>query len=244
MDNKITAPAIYYLGHSAWAVETVKYFLLFDIQNANVRTGGTWADGAVDLASLTHKPVYIFYSHRHHDHYSPALHRDSQNYAHVYTILGDFTAPYTANTLTLRPHETRMVGDITIHTGASTDEGVCYLLEVNGTNIFFAGDNADWGDGDESNRLYYQEINYLAANRLPIDIAFVPVCTYSGQRPADMTKGAIYAVNTLKPALTYPMHANGREHLYTAFERDLRAAGSDAGVVCAYKMGRTDDIGM
>jgi len=141
----------------------------------------------------------------------------------------------------MKPREKAEVGGITAHTSASTDMGVSFLVQADGLSVFHAGDNADWGDG-ESNRIYYAEIDHLAALGGPVDLAFIPICTYMGERPPAMTDGAIYAVRKLAPAVTFPMHANGREHLYKEFERDLRAAGSDARVICAEPPGpqRTD----
>jgi len=115
--------------------------------------------------------------------------------------------------------------------------GVSYFIQTDGLGIFFAGDNADWGDGDPANERYYKEIDYIANLGHRTDIAFLPVCTYSGQRPPDMTKGVFYAIDKLKPSITFPMHANGHEYIYEAFEHDLRATGSSARVVCAKQKG-------
>lgn len=222
---------VYYLGHSAWAVETERHRLLFDCQDENIKPGAL-TDGLVDISQLTDKPLYMFFSHRHHDHYSPKLHALSTGYAQVYTVLGDFTSPVAHNTTVMRPRESRVFGALTVNTAASTDEGVCFLIQADGLALFFAGDNADWGDGDAANKLYYQEIDYIAGLDISVDIAFIPVCTYSGMRPADMTKGAFYAIDRLDPAVTYPMHANGRERLYKEFAYDLQLSGRNNKIIC------------
>lgn len=229
---------IYYLGHSAWAVETRQHYLLFDCQNENIKQGSTLEDGAVDLAILSDKPVFIFFSHRHHDHYSRILHEEVSKHAQVSVVLGDFKSVVSRNTTVMHPRETLKLDQLTVHTAASTDEGVCVIVQADGVNIFFSGDNADWGDGDAANRLYYEEIDYLAGLGVNLDLAFIPVCQYSGQRPEAMTQGAFYAIDHLKPALTCPMHANGREALYEAFAADLQASGRQAKVLCAKNKGR------
>jgi L-ascorbate metabolism protein UlaG (beta-lactamase superfamily) len=209
-----------YLGHSAWAVETENRYLLFDIQDENVKTGGLLADGFVDISLLNGKPVFTFFSHMHHDHYSRKLHTACNERADAFTFLGGFSAP-GKRTVTMNPREHYEAGGVSVYTGASTDEGVCFLVEADGNRIFHAGDNADWGDG-EQNKMYYGEIDYISSLGKKIDIAFIPVCTFSGQRPRDMTEGAIYAVQKLAPAVMYPMHANGRDYLYEEFEKDLK----------------------
>jgi L-ascorbate metabolism protein UlaG (beta-lactamase superfamily) len=219
---------VYYLGHSAWVVETDKFYLLFDIQNENIGNGMKLSEGYVDLQLLKDKQVYIFFSHGHHDHCSPSLHDDSKKTGIGTVLQGDV----------LKPGEKYALGNVTVYTAASTDAGVCFFVQADDTGIFFAGDHADWGDGDSANRIYYEEIDNIAGLGLQTDMAFIPVCTYSGRRPADMTKGAVYAMEKLRPAVTFPMHGNGREHLYQEFEMDLRKAGNGAKVVCAKGKGK------
>jgi L-ascorbate metabolism protein UlaG (beta-lactamase superfamily) len=230
---------IYYLGHSAWAVETQRHYLLFDCVDENVSDGLPLAKGGVSLDLLKDKQVYIFFSHRHHDHNSPRLHRQSIKSGIGFTFLGDYSSSDADSTLSVKPRKCYEVGDIAVYTAGSTDAGVCFFVKADGLGIFHAGDNADWGDGDAANALYYKEIDYIAGLGFATDLAFVPVCTFSGHRPPDMTKGAMYALDKLKPKLSFPMHANGREHLYEAFEQDLRRAGSPANIICAKQRGDT-----
>ena len=234
MDNRV-----YYLGHSAWAVETPACYMLFDCQDENVKKGGTLQQGYLDLALLNAKPVYMFYSHSHHDHYSPKLHRESHETGRGCTVLGGFKSPL-ANTVTLLPHEKKDLGLFTVYTAASTDAGVCFFIKTDGLGIFFAGDHADWGDGDPANKIYYKEMDYIAALNLKTDFAFIPVCTYSGKRPGDMTKGAVYAITALKPAVTFPMHGNGNEYLYGDFYKDFLKTNHDFKIVCASQKGMVD----
>jgi L-ascorbate metabolism protein UlaG (beta-lactamase superfamily) len=232
---------VYYLGHSAWVVESKNLYLFFDVQDDNIEEGGKLEDGLIDVSLLGDKPIYNFFSHNHHDHYSPDLHKYCETRKGTITILGNFTIQKTQQTLRLMERKIFEAGDITIYTAGSTDEGVCFLVQTDDACIFHAGDNADWGDGPQ-NKAYYDEIDYIAGLGKNIDIAFIPVCTFMGQRPSDMTKGAIYAIEKLAPAVTFPMHGNNREPLYGAFERDLRAAGSDAKLICARNVGNCHTI--
>lgn len=208
---------IQYLGHSAFIVETEKYYLFFDCQDENA------AD--IDFKQFSGKRAGLFFSHDHHDHYSGKLHKQSAEYPNVFTALGGFDMPLTPETHNIPPRESRNIGGLTVYTAASADKGVCFIVQADGVNIYFAGDNADWGDGDPNNRIFKGEIDYLAGLNINIGPAFIPVCTYSGHRPKEMTDSAFYTIDKLKPAEICPMHANGREYLYDEFEKDLRASG-------------------
>ena len=221
---------IYYLGHSAFVVEADDYFFIFDAQDEN------YPSEFFDLNKLSDKKVRVFFSHRHHDHYCEKLHAACANLSNAFIFLGNFESGICKNTKTLKPRESFEFDGMTARAADSTDDGVCFLVQTEKITIFHAGDNADWGDG-EQNAAYYGEIDYLAGLNLKIDLAFIPVCTYSGRRPEDMTRGAVYAIEKLKPASAFPMHANGREFLYEEFEKDLRKTGSEAKIVCAKRAG-------
>jgi hypothetical protein len=40
-------------------------------------------------------------------------------------------------------------------------DGKYRMTDVDGFVIYYGGDNADWGDGDEANIIHYQEIDYF-----------------------------------------------------------------------------------
>jgi len=227
---------VHYFGHSAFAVETDGCRMLFDAQDANIRQNAGPDEGFIDLDKLSDKQIYVFYSHSHHDHYSKKLHSLSAGNSRVCTFLGCFGQTSGETNIKLCPRGFYSNGYLTVNAGASTDEGVCFLIQVDGVAIYFAGDNADWGDG-ESNSAYYGEIDHMSGLCEKIDFAFVPVCTFSGKRPAEMTRGAAYAISKMNPDVTFPMHANGREHLYDAFACDLLAGGSEARIICAKRAG-------
>jgi len=47
-----------------------------------------------------------------------------------------------------------------------------------------------------------------------------------------MTKGAIYAIDSLNPTYTFPMHANGNEKVYKDFYNDFINTGDKQTVIC------------
>ncbi len=230
---------IVYLGHSAWAVYTQRHVFIFDY------APDAFPDAAmhrVDLEDMKDKRVILFFSHKHHDHYSKNIHEQAREYANVTSVLGGF-GHSEQNTIRINPHETIRLGAgsveaaVNIYTAGSTDDGVSFLVETEGLMIYHAGDNADWGDGDPANARFYEETDYITSQVAALDIAFIPVCTFSGTRPEDMTKGAQYAIQKLNPAITFPMHANFREHLYKDFEEDAKKAGLTHRIICMDKPG-------
>lgn len=238
---------IIYLGHSAVCVKTDGHTLVFDYYGDVSEQGGL-ADGLVNLDELGDGPVLFFASHVHHDHFSKSVAAAVGDHAAYAYILGDFRITKTdgvsasaepenlMNCISIQPHETIEWNGVRIHTGASTDCGVCFLVSCDGVNIFHAGDHANWGDGDMGVS-YFGEIDYIAEKGLAIDVAFIPVCYFSGQRSDSMTRGAIYAMEKLAPGITVPIHANGREYLYREFQQDAEARGVKNRIVCMERPG-------
>lgn len=225
---------IIYLGHSAFCVKTSEHTLIFDYYKGNIENG-VLERGQIDLDSLGGGKVIFFSSHFHQDHFSMKIAREIGKYKDYIYVLGGFHADYE-NCVTIAPHDTQEINGVTITTAASTDCGVCYLVSCDGLNIFHSGDNANWGD-DEGDVSYFKEIDYIADKGLDIDIAFVPVCYFSGQRSEPMTRGAVYAIETLEPGVTFPIHGNGREYLYKEFQNEARELGVKRDIVCMEKVG-------
>jgi len=233
MDDKAV---IIYLGHSAWAVDKGENLFIFDYDKPAAPSGKLLGDGVVCLDEMREKKVFFFASHRHFDHFNLALHQATEKYPNITFVTGGFECPFS-NNRPMHPRQSLVFDDIgiTVYTGASTDEGVCFLVATPGLNLFHSGDNAEWGD--DSPVSFLEEIHYIAGLGLPIDAAFIPVCTFSGQRPQPMTAGALEAIRILQPRTVFPMHGNRREALYRAFAGDAAKAGVKMPVVCMEKPG-------
>lgn len=227
---------IKYLGHSAFLVETDKCYLMFDYAGTTSESGYMVVQSEIDFDNYKDKKLHMFQSHNHFDHYNRVIHKKALEYANVVTILGDIESDFK-NTINMLPREIRKLDNITIYTGASTDLGVCFLIDLDGFVIFHGGDNADWGDDDPLNKVYYEEIDYLSNIGLNVNIAFIPICNFVGERPINMTKGALYAIEKMKPDLVVPMHGAGNEHLYEEFADDAKIAGYKNKIVCMKKIG-------
>ncbi len=140
---------ITHLYHSGTLIELEKYQLLFDYYQGNLQ--------------LNHdKPLYVFVSHNHYDHYNKQIFQLKLPNIH-YILSNDIHTHHKA--MYVKPHQTYQLDDIDIKTLLSTDQGVAYIVEVEDKVIYFAGDLHWWhweGEPDIDNewqrRIYQQEI--------------------------------------------------------------------------------------
>ncbi len=209
--------AIWFLGHSGWAIKTKNHVLIFDYWPlGETPSNPGLCNGWINPAELSGRKVDVFVSHFHQDHYTPA------------TIFGwkDQIQDITYF-LGLRPRDTvpayeymegRMenrYGDIKLTTIPSTDAGVGMVIEVDGLTIFHAGDHTNGRNalmGEFSN-----EIDFLRDKGIKPDICFMGILGCSLGNPPQVRDGVIYALETLKPKVFIPMHAQTREKEYREF---------------------------
>lgn len=219
---------VYYLGHSGWAVKTKSHFLIFDYFERKKKIDyKTLLEGYINPCEIKDEKVYVFVSHRHSDHYDRTIHQWKDKVNDITYIAGWNSR--TDKFIGVPPHSDIKIGDVEISTLKSTDEGVGFLVKVDGLVIFHAGDHANWGDDPEF--LYHNEIDYIAEKVSDTHIAFLPVTKFSGNRPQCMTEGAIYAIRKLNAKTIFPMHGNGKEILYREFAGDVEKEGFN--VICA-----------
>jgi L-ascorbate metabolism protein UlaG (beta-lactamase superfamily) len=194
----------------------------------------TLAHGYINPYEITGENVLVFVSHKHQDHFDKILKGWKDVIPNIKFISG--WKSIGSNFIGAPPHTNTAVDDVNISTLKSTDEGSGFLINVDGLKIFHAGDHANWEDNDPVVS-YFDEIDYIAGKGSKVDIAFIPVTTYSGLRPKCMTDGAIYAIKKLSPNATFPMHGNNREFLYKEFAEEESVR--DFNIVCAEKPGNS-----
>ncbi len=172
---------ITYVHHSAFLADLSSAALLFDY------TQGILPD--LD----TNKPLFIFASHRHGDHYSNKIFDLGNGSREVHYVLSDDISgkkigeEQRSHISFVKPGETLTLSygtggnlALEITTFQSTDEGVAFLIKVDGTVIYHAGDLNNWrweGEPEEWNRNmaknYSLEVDKLAGEK--IDSAFLPL---------------------------------------------------------------------
>lgn len=165
---------ITYIHHSAFLVETESAALLFD-----------YFKGAVPEFSEG-KPLYVFASHRHPDHFSKIIFELAAKHPDVHYILSydiwqkRVPEELRGRTAFLKPGETYKDELIEVEAFRSTDEGVAFWCGVDGLKLYHAGDLNHWyweEEEEQWNRdmtaAYRSEIRKMKGRTA--DAAFLPL---------------------------------------------------------------------
>lgn len=182
-----------YIEHSGFLVETEEYALLFD-----------YYKGCIPKSD---KPLFIFSSHRHHDHFVPAI----MQIPCVKTILSnDIRVRPNENTVKLGANKTFETNGLKIRTLPSTDEGVAFIVDTGREIIYHAGDLNDWyweGEPDEENRKMSEKYRRVISEGFggirDVDMAFIPVDSRLGRF---FDRGARYFIENVNAKHIFPMH--------------------------------------
>ncbi|WP_320128435.1 MBL fold metallo-hydrolase [uncultured Sphaerochaeta sp.] len=164
---------ITYIHHSSFLVETELSWLLFDYFEGELPPIGK------------DKPLYVFSSHRHADHFSPVIFTKFGDYPQVCFILSSDISPkkvpedLLGKTHFMKKGEKMEFGTLQVETLRSTDEGVAFLVREEERTIYHAGDLNNWfWKGEDKGWNAQMEKNYRKEiAKLPdtLEVAFVPV---------------------------------------------------------------------
>ena len=152
-----------FLAHSGFFLELETASLLFD-----------WWKG--ELPPLpADRPLLVFASHRHKDHFNPAIFSLAEGGRDVRFLLGkdirlternrtrwNLSDDVAARCLALGGGETvSPIPGVTVETLPSTDEGVAFLVSLEGKTIFHAGDLNWWHwEGEDKAWNRNMEVNF------------------------------------------------------------------------------------
>lgn len=165
---------ITYIHHSAFAVETEAVCLLFDYYQG-------------DLPDFpAEKPLYVFASHRHPDHFSEKIFELAKGREKIRFLLSAdiwkkrVPGELMEKTAFLEPYETYADDFLKAETYLSTDEGVAFWVHTDGPEIYHAGDLNHWyweGEDEAWNtsmtKQYRAELGKMAGRTA--DAAFLPL---------------------------------------------------------------------
>ncbi len=193
-----------HLGHSGFLVETDGALLLFDYYRGDL----SCLDRAPD------KPLFVFVSHAHGDHFNPAVfslqtRRTGVCYLLAFDLRGNTAVPGTAHVQYLEADACCPVPGLgTVRTLRSTDEGVAFLVETGKETLFHAGD-LNWWDwpGEDRNwlagqeRVFKQEIGRLSGVR--IDVGFVVL---DDRLEENFDRGMAWFLSVCSCRFVLPMH--------------------------------------
>lgn len=209
-----------FLDHSGFLVELADVCLLFD-----------WWKGA--LPPLPEKPLAVFVSHRHEDHFSPAVFSLADGTRPVRFLLGKDIRPTEKNrarwgltdeTLSLcsflggNEHAEVFPG-VTVETLPSTDEGVAFVVGACGRTVYHAGDLHWWHwEGEDKAWNRNMEVNFQRFLRplegRHIDLAMVPL---DGRLEDAFDWGLAYFLAHTDTDTVLPMHQWGQFALTERF---------------------------
>jgi TonB family protein len=226
-----------YLQHSGWLVKTASHVLVFDYVEGI--PGGTplCAAAAVKPEDLDGRSAVVFVSHGHVDHYSPAIAEWARQQPTIRYVVG-WPDSHLPEAHVMKPRETWSPGDLVVTTTGSTDEGVGFLVTVDGLTLYHAGDHARWSD--ESAEAFEAEIRWLESRPSTIDLAFFPIATGAACDPRpSIWQGVRFAALVLKPRVLIPMHIQclDKLDLYEQFRSEVSAELGATSVVAPTLVG-------
>ncbi len=221
---------ITFVGHSCFLVETKKVNLLFD-----------YASGSLPELDKD-KPLIVFASHVHGDHFHIDIFKWNASFKNVkYVLSEDVVKDCQKKEITMPKHWISVhnymqkvvplhqdFGDrehLLVETIPSTDEGVAFLVSIDGFKIYHAGDLNWWVWDGESK----QEFNNMTAlfkrymEKLcdaSIDLAFVPL---DPRQEKYYALGMNYLLDTAKVNYVVPMHCWGKYEIMQQYEEEFPA---------------------
>lgn len=194
-----------FILHSSYFVELEDCCLLFDYWKGEI--------------PYSDKPLYVFASHHHEDHFSSEVFKEARPGRQVHFILSNdifqrrVPEELMEAALFVKPHGTYEIGEMKVATLKSTDDGVAFLIEYGGRRFYHAGDLNCWvwegaprWQNDQMREAYRNELRLLEGK--DIDVAFVPL---DPRQDADFDLGMRYffeAAGDKVPgaAHVFPMH--------------------------------------
>ncbi|MDO5834666.1 MAG: MBL fold metallo-hydrolase [Lachnospiraceae bacterium] len=204
-----------YIEHSCFLVETTECYLLFD-----------YYGGEVPLPDLDPaKPLLLFSSHAHHDHFSRKIFALRDRYpSAIFVLSADIPVPKAVQPFAcpMLPHEHRLVqlaggrAAVSIDTLRSNDEGVAFIIQLGALCIYHAGDlNNWWWDGDVEDQkladIYHEELEHIRGRHFTA--AFIPL----DPRLKGWWKGIEDFMHYADADAIFPMHNFGEKGLPRKF---------------------------
>ncbi len=210
---------VQYISHSGFLLETPVAYYLFD-----------YFQGPIP-ALAPEKPLTVFISHGHKDHYSPGLwpllaaqgrrplcicaSRDiaRRDLDGLWDVFSAAQQGWNPRMIRVRPHESHELSQgQKVFTLKSTDQGVAFLLEEESGLYYHAGDLHDWvwiGEEQEDNAqmtyAFRQEIDLLISKlrgRI-LEAAFLPIDPRQG---GDGERGMLHFLSKVRVRNAYAMH--------------------------------------
>lgn len=210
---------VIFIHHSCFVVEVDEKVLIFD-WFAGDRVSG-FCFGGVLPEYEADTPIYIFASHKHRDHFDMDVLHLTERYSNIHFIFSKdckmspnflkkhgFASDIVEKITYVKPGCKYSVAGLEIETLRSTDAGVAFYVETNGTAFFHAGDLNNWkwdGAGDLVNGMmeanYKAQIKRLSGKK--IHLAFIPM---DPRQKEYQFLGIDYFLKSTDADYIFPMH--------------------------------------
>lgn len=195
-----------YYNHSGFSLETENKVLIFDYYSQ----GGRF--DFFDPKDYLGKDIVFFVSHNHDDHFDTRIFLWEGKVTYVISNDIKLDSDFQGEVLFVKPHETYFFQGMNIETLQSNDEGVAFVVEVDGKTIYHAGDLNWWhwnGESQDFNddiaKSYHTEIQRIIGKK--VDVAFIP----ADLRLEDKYSWATdYFMEKVGASAVFPMHFWGR----------------------------------
>ena len=167
------------------------------------------------------KELYIFFSHSHGDHFSSEvtefLHLPEESYCIISNDISPASLRRSENEKNqafitqVEPDRKYEVDDLKVRSFLSNDEGVAYLIDVDGKKIYFGGDLAKWNwpEWDQKKVKEHVDIFEDALTRLEKENIHVGFSNMDERLPS--WAGPVEFIERVKPKYFVPIHTFGNE---------------------------------
>ena len=203
---------ITYIFHNCFILKVQEKSFLFDYP-ANEYLNNEMRE--LIQTKINGSDLYVFSSHNHKDHFNRDVVQLGASVKNITYILSKDIIKRNRfykeakESYSIAPDQTNFIHGMEIHSFLSNDEGVAFLITMDGLNIYFGGDLAcwDWDDLTKQERRFL--VDYFAdvlmkLQRHPIQIAF---SNTDPQLPN--WSGAAQFIKTVNPKFFVPMHTFG-----------------------------------
>lgn len=202
---------ITYIEHSCFSVELQKVILIFDYFKGEIPEFDE------------NKTIYVFSSHNHHDHFDISIFQFLKRYPKVnYIFSKDIKRKFGRKFFNehgvgeniydkiefINMSQTLETSYLKVETLKSTDEGVAFIVTVEGKTIYHAGDLNLWWwsgrneiDNEKARNNYEKEIEKIKNRHF--DAAFVVLDPRQGE---EFYLGFDYFMKNTDTDKAYPMH--------------------------------------
>lgn len=190
---------IIHIFHSGFVIRLDDNILIFDCLEPN----------ASKYFSVKNN-VYVFASHSHLDHFSKCIFDWEKINPNIQYFLGNDIKIKNLkfNYNLMNKYQSLKINNLKIKSFGSTDKGISFLVNVNGINIFHAGDLNWWhwkNDSIEEQKKEENDFKFEVDKLIEqgIDIAFVPV---DPRLEEYYYLSAEYIAEKIEPKVLVPMH--------------------------------------